>query len=101
MTVTVHLIQHADKVRAPGDVGITELGCEHAVHTGAWARHAGIRSVYCSPLRRARQTAQVIADAVGVEPIVDERATERMNWDGSVPFAQFLAEWSRTVEDRA
>jgi broad specificity phosphatase PhoE len=57
--------------------------------------------VYCSPLRRSRQTAQSIADALDVRPIVDPRATERMNWDGSVSFADFSAEWARTVEDRS
>jgi hypothetical protein len=36
-----------------------------------------------------------------VQPIVDSRATERMNWDGSVSFAHFSAEWARTVADRS
>ncbi|WP_051450151.1 histidine phosphatase family protein [Actinospica robiniae] len=97
----VYLIQHAEKLREPGDPGITELGRAHATLTGAWAQRTGIRRVYCSPLRRSWQTAQVIADAVDVQPVQDGRATERMNWDGTVPFAHFSAEWARTVEDRA
>lgn len=98
--VPVYLIQHADKLRAPGDPGITELGRVQAERTSAWARRTGIRRIYCSPLLRSRQTAQIIADAIGVQPVVDLRATERMNWDGRVPFAVFAAEWTRTVEDR-
>ncbi|MEY9928961.1 broad specificity phosphatase PhoE [Catenulispora sp. GP43] len=97
----VYLIQHAEKLREPGDPGITELGRAHAALTGVWARRTGIRRVYCSPLRRSRQTAQLIADAVAVQPIQDRRAIERMNWDGTMPFADFGAEWARTVEDRA
>lgn len=96
----VYLIQHADKVRAPGDPGISDLGRRHAQSTGLWARRAGIRRIYCSPLLRSRQTAQIIADVIGVEPVVDPRATERMNWDGQISFAVFSGEWARTVEDR-
>jgi broad specificity phosphatase PhoE len=97
----VYLIQHAEKLREPGDPGITRLGRAHAALTGGWARRTGIRRVYCSPLRRSRETAQIIADAVAVQPIEDKRAIERMNWDGTMPFADFGAEWARTVEDRA
>jgi broad specificity phosphatase PhoE len=97
----VYLIQHADKLRLPGDPGISELGRTHAERTGVWARHAEIRRIYCSPLLRSRQTAQTIADAIGTAPVIDQRATERMNWDGRVPFAVFNAEWAKTVEDRA
>jgi broad specificity phosphatase PhoE len=97
----VYLIQHADKLRLPGDPGITELGRSQAERTGVWARRAGICRIYCSPLLRSRQTARIIADAIDAEPVVDERATERMNWDGQVPFAVFSAEWARTTEDRA
>ena len=96
----VYLVQHAQKVREPGDPGITELGRSQATRTGGWAQRAGIRRVYCSALRRSRQTAQLIADALELQPVEDWRATERMNWDGSVPFAHFTAEWARTVEDR-
>ena len=96
----VYLIQHADKLRLPGDPGITELGRSHAERTGLWARRTVIRRIYCSPLLRSRQTAQIIADAIDVEPVVDQRATERLNWDGQVPFAVFNAEWTRTTEDR-
>ncbi|MEY9887051.1 broad specificity phosphatase PhoE [Catenulispora sp. MAP12-49] len=97
----VYLIQHAEKLREPGDPDITRLGRAHAALTGRWARRTGIRRVYCSPLRRSRETAQIIADAVAVQPVEDKRAIERMNWDGTMPFADFGAEWARTVEDRA
>ena len=99
--MTVYLIQHAEKLREPNDPGITELGRAHAALTGAWAKSTGIRRVYCSPLRRSRQTAQLVADALAVQPTQDKRAVERMNWDVTMPFAHFSAEWARTVEDRA
>lgn len=31
---------------------------------------------------------------------IDSRLTERMNWDGSVPIGEFLAEWARATADR-
>lgn len=97
----VYLVQHAEKLREPGDPGITELGRVQAALVGVWARGVGVRRVYCSSLRRSRETARLIADALAVEPVQDERAVERMNWDGTVSFAEFSAEWARTVADRA
>lgn len=104
--MAVFLVQHAEKVREPGDPGITDAGRADARATGRWAARMGVRRVYCSPLLRSRQTAEVIAEQLGVaprrlEPIEDPRATERLNWDGTIPFAAFAAEWRRTVEDRS
>jgi 2,3-bisphosphoglycerate-dependent phosphoglycerate mutase/probable phosphoglycerate mutase len=58
----------------------------------------------CSPLRRALQTAKIIGAAGGLEPVVDDRLRERMNW-GDAPFEQsldaFLADWAHATRDRA
>ncbi|MBR7838936.1 histidine phosphatase family protein [Actinospica durhamensis] len=99
-TVLVHLIQHADKVRESGDPGITELGRRQAERAGEWARGAGLGRLYCSPLRRTRETAACVAAATGLEAVPDGRARERLNWDGPEGFEVFHAEWARTVLDR-
>jgi len=62
-----------------------------------------IELLYASPLRRARQTAAMIADALGLAVRVDDRLRERMNWgDSSAPQTRddFLAEWARATRDR-
>ncbi|MEV6522536.1 histidine phosphatase family protein [Longispora sp. NPDC051575] len=99
MTV-FHLVQHGEKARTPGDPGLTDLGHRHAALTGAHLRGAGLTAVYSSDLLRARQTAGAVADACGLTTTVDRRVRERMNWDGTQPVAEFLADWERTVRDR-
>ncbi|GAA4055823.1 histidine phosphatase family protein [Actinomadura miaoliensis] len=97
-----YLVQHGEKDRSrfPGDPGLTEAGWWQGVRTGAWLRTTGVVAVYSSPLRRAMQTAELIASACGVNVRTDPRLRERMNWDGSLPWPEFLVEWDRTVTDR-
>jgi broad specificity phosphatase PhoE len=57
----------------------------------------------CSPLRRARHTAEVIAAACGLPVCSDDRFRERMNW-GDSPSPQsleeFMADWHRATAQR-
>jgi broad specificity phosphatase PhoE len=95
----MYLVQHGDKERAPGDPGLTAAGRQQAAMAGQWLRSVGVRSLYSSPLRRARQTAMGIASVTGLEVVMDARLCERLNWSrGS--FADFAAEWSRSERDR-
>ncbi len=96
----VYVVQHGEKERAPGDPGLTGRGREQAALAGAWLRGRGLRAVYASPLLRARQTAEAVAAASGLPVRVDARVTERMNWDGSLGFERFAADWARASEDR-
>ena len=65
MTV-IHLVQHGEKERVPGDPGLTALGREQAAVMARVVPRAGLAAVYSSPLRRARETAEPIAAAVGL-----------------------------------
>lgn len=58
------------------DIPLTDAGREQAQATAQQLAQAGIDAVVTSPLRRARDTAQAIADAAGVPLTVDERLTE-------------------------
>ncbi|MEV0600488.1 histidine phosphatase family protein [Streptomyces sp. NPDC050315] len=58
------------------DVALTERGHAQAAELAAWAAGAGIDAVVCSPLSRARLTAEPAARALGVAPRVDERLLE-------------------------
>jgi broad specificity phosphatase PhoE len=99
MTV-VYLVQHGDKQRVPGDPGLTSLGCQQAGEVGAWLQGEGVRALYASPLRRARETADCISERTGLPVILDDRLRERLNWAGSEPFEEFLVRWARTEQDR-
>jgi broad specificity phosphatase PhoE len=96
----VYLVQHAEKRPEPGDPGLTDLGRDQASRVAQWLSTKGIQAVYSSPLRRAVETAEPIAAALGVAIIRDERLVERMNWDGRQPLAEFLADWERATLDR-
>src|SRR5690349_17439013 len=53
------------------DPALTLLGQEQARLRGAWLAGQGpFAALYCSPLRRARQTAGLIGAAVGRRPVV-------------------------------
>lgn len=96
----VYLVQHGDKEALPGDPGLTPAGEQRAARTGQWLRQAGLRSLYASPLRRAQQTAALIAAGTGLPVRTDARLRERMNWDGSRPLEDFLAEWACATAHR-
>jgi broad specificity phosphatase PhoE len=93
----VHLVQHAQKQPEPGDPGLTALGHEQAALAARWLRWAGVRAVWSSPSRRARETASAIAAATGLAVRLDDRLRERMNWTGAADFAE---QWERTTHDR-
>ena len=95
----IYLVQHGDKERVAGDPGLTDVGREQAVLAGRWLRSAGVSSLYSSPLRRARQTAEGIASALGLEIVIDSRLRERLNWVTGSP-ADFQADWNRSERDR-
>ena len=82
----VHLVRHGevhnpDKVlygRLPG-FRLSELGEQMAVQAAKALAGRDITVVRSSPLERARQTAQPLADVFGLEPGVDERLIESEN----------------------
>jgi broad specificity phosphatase PhoE len=96
----VYLVQHGDREKLPGDPGLTGKGRQQAAMTARWLHNAGLRALYSSTLRRARETAEHIATATGLAVQLDARLRERMNWDGSRPFEDFLSEWAQSTRDR-
>lgn len=103
MAVDVLVVQHAEKVREPGDPGLTDLGRVQAADVARWLeRGPAIAEVWASPLRRALETAAPVADALGLPVRTDARLAERMSWDaaGGLSFEEFLAEWRRATQDR-
>ncbi len=79
MTATFLLIRHGahgdlDRIlsgRRPG-VPLTEAGRAQAAATGAYLRGEPVTRIQCSPIERTRETAAIVADALGLpeaEPV--------------------------------
>jgi broad specificity phosphatase PhoE len=66
----VYLVQHGEKEPLPGDPGLTRRGQEQARLAGRRLRGLGISALYSSPMRRARETAEGIADAVPLAQVM-------------------------------
>jgi broad specificity phosphatase PhoE len=106
VTVPIELVivQHAEKKAEPGDPGLTDLGRRQAAAVATFLARAEWSALYCSPLRRARETAVAIGEACALDVSIDDRLRERMNW-GSSPHEQtldaFHADWRRATADRS
>jgi broad specificity phosphatase PhoE len=79
----VVLVRHGETVwheenRYAGrsDIALTDRGRVQAGSLAAWAAHAGLSAVWCSPLQRSIQTAEPAASAAGVSLHVDPRLIE-------------------------
>ena len=66
------------------DTPLNDAGRAQARELAAAVRPHGVARVYASHLARARETAEIIADELGVEVVVDERLAEshRGRWEG-------------------
>ena len=65
-----------DLICGRSDVPLTEVGQQQAQKLAESALDKGIDVILCSPLLRARQTAQAVSDAIGVPIRIDERLVE-------------------------
>jgi broad specificity phosphatase PhoE len=105
---TVTLVRHGQTERSLRkaysgrlDIPLTDEGRAQACATAArLARDATVDAIFSSPLVRARDTAQAIADATGAPLTVDERLTEI----DYAPFegldrAEALARFGQAFED--
>jgi broad specificity phosphatase PhoE len=66
------------------DPPLSPAGVAQAEGLAGRLRDAGIVAVWTSPLRRARQTAEVVARVLGVEPVVlgELMESDRGGWEG-------------------
>ena len=74
-------------------VPLTERGREQAHELARVAAEREWSALWCSPLARARETADIVAAAVGLEPVADARfaETDTGDWTGR-SFAEVQAE---------
>ena len=72
------------RVQGSIDEPLNDRGREQARALAEEARALGLKALYTSQLRRARETAEIVGAAVGLEPQADERFAEswRGEWEG-------------------
>jgi broad specificity phosphatase PhoE len=66
------------------DPPLSDVGQEQAARLAVRAADLGVVAIWCSPLLRARQTAAVVADGIGVAPTILDDLIEsaRGTWEG-------------------
>ena len=85
-----------DLVCGRADVPLTEVGQQQAKLLAESALDKNIDVILCSPLLRARQTAQAVSDAIGVPIQIDDRLVEFDfgSFDGTSRFGEEF-QWLR------
>lgn len=97
-----YLVRHAEKEKRVGDVSISTEGIKQAHKTANHFSKMFIDKMISSPLNRAKQTAQIVAEAIHITISEDSRLRERANWGDSPgqTFQEFVEMWNRCNKDR-
>jgi probable phosphoglycerate mutase len=80
--VELVLIRHGLPIRVenepgtPADPPLSEVGREQARRVAAWLAPEGFDVVYSSPMRRAVETAEPLAELLGLEVTIDDELAE-------------------------
>ncbi len=101
LSKTIFLVRHAVKEKAIGDISITSFGIKQAQSTARYLARWPIAAILSSPLRRASETADYIAQETKSTIRIDTRLRERANW-GDLPgqsFQQFVEMWERCTRN--
>jgi broad specificity phosphatase PhoE len=67
---------HEGRFQGQQDVPLNDTGREQAAELAERASGYGFRALWCSPLLRARETADIVAAAIALEPKEDPRLME-------------------------
>jgi 2,3-bisphosphoglycerate-dependent phosphoglycerate mutase len=77
------LVRHALPVRidegsveGPADPALADLGHAQAAALAAWLSDEDIDAIWCSPMRRARETALPVADQLGLDVRIEDGIAE-------------------------
>jgi broad specificity phosphatase PhoE len=76
------------------DIPLNELGLAQAKEAAVRLRYRGITSIVASPLSRARVTAEIVAEALGLEVTIEPDLRE-VSWgvhEGK-PLAEWFSDW--------
>jgi probable phosphoglycerate mutase len=64
------------RIQGSLDPPLNELGRTQAAELADLVAGEGLRALYTSDMRRARETAEIVGERVGIEPVVEARVRE-------------------------
>lgn len=99
---TFYLVRHGQQIPVAGDPALSDHGIKQAKATANFFKDKDITAIFSSPIKRAKMTAEIIAEELQLPLAIDKRLRERFNW-GDIPgqsFEQFLKIWRQTILDR-
>ena len=70
------LPERVELARGRADPALSDTGWQQARQVGKWLSREPIEAVYTSPLRRAIETAQPLAESQGQRPVIHESVAE-------------------------
>jgi probable phosphoglycerate mutase len=106
VATTLLLLRHGEtalsiekRFSGRGDAVLTERGVEQAKAAAARLASYGVTAVVSSPLRRATQTAEAVAELVGCDVVIDDglAETDFGEWEG-MTFGEVRERWPREVQ---
>jgi probable phosphoglycerate mutase len=109
-TTTIYIIRHGEKVITTGisDAPLTDNGKIQAKKLGTYlSSQKQISHLHASPMRRARQTAEIIALQTGSSISFDDRLTEKnyrqspaLYPDGTHIYVKFLKDGTKETKEQ-
>ena len=99
---TFLFVRHGRIAKGTADPTLSSVGKEEAAKTAVHLQTQPITHIFASPLRRARETADIIAAAHRLPVIIEPLLRERANWgDASEQsFPDFVAMWELSNRKR-
>lgn len=94
--IEFYLVRHGKKEHIAFDPPLTKAGIKQAEKTANALKHIQFSNIYTSPKLRTQQTANIIAQHHSLPVVTDMRLQERMEWEGTQTFEEFMGEWSKT-----
>ncbi len=107
----LYLVRHGQSGGNVGaDIGpdppLTELGRKQAALAGERLSGEGIEALHCSPLRRALQTATIIGERLGLDPVIWVELCEKWGGTGAEPgltpsvWVELYQKWAGAGDER-
>ena len=78
-TTELLLIRHGQPGSGVGDPDLSPAGVDEAERLGSWLAHEDVGAVVCSPMLRARETARIASDRMGMT--IDAVIDDLREWD--------------------
>jgi len=94
----IYLIRHAEKERIQTDPPLTKLGQEQAQKTAEYFKDIKINKIYSSPLKRTKETSEIISKYLKMDFVIDDLLKERFNWGDikNQTHSEFVEMWKKS-----